>query len=181
MPDRSILTPFFLDEPLGSLEAIREPGWEVNSPHLSANTRQDRLVALYRPLALEGVTLSPLPPEHIILTDACDLDPGEKQLVKSSGIIHLENVNQLANFPLPNQPLYVHFDVDVLDPQQAPAMSYPAPGGPSADQLEMIFKKLTADGQIAAVSMSTRNPSLNQDGKTAALCLRLLHVLLDAP
>lgn len=140
MPDRSILTPFFLDEPLGSLEAIREPGWEVNSPHLSANTRQDRLVALYRPLALEGVTLSPLPPEHIILTDACDLDPGEKQ-----------------------------------------PMSYPAPGGPSADQLEMIFKKLTAGGQIAAVSMSARNPSLDQDGKTAALCLRLLHVLLDAP
>jgi arginase len=129
----------------------------------------------------EGVALSPLPPGRIILTDARDLDPGERELVKSSRIVHLGDVNQLADFPLPDLPFYVHFDVDVLDPQQAPAMSYPAPDGPSVAQMEDIFKQLAASGQVAAVSMSTWNPDLDEGGHTTALCMHLLQVLLKAP
>ncbi len=51
MPDRSILTPYFIDKPLPELEALLQPGWVVNAPALPEGRPQKRLGALYQPLA----------------------------------------------------------------------------------------------------------------------------------
>ena len=76
--------------------------------------------------------LSPLAENRVILTDARDLDPGEKQLIEESDVIHLPDVKNLLNAMLPNAPLYIHIDMDIINPANAPAMNYLAAGGPSA-------------------------------------------------
>jgi arginase len=76
--------------------------------------------------------LSPLAENRVILTDARDLDPGEKQLIEESDVIHLPDVKNLLNAMLPNGPLYIHIDMDIINPANAPAMNYLAAGGPSA-------------------------------------------------
>ncbi len=58
----------------------------------------------------------------VILTDGRDLDPGEQALLDQSGIIHLKKLTDLLEYPLPQRPIYAHFDTDVLDPSYAPAM-----------------------------------------------------------
>jgi arginase len=69
----------------------------------------------------KAVNLSPLPENQVVLTDARDLDPGEAELLKNSDVHHLSSVNSLFDFLLPMNPLYIHFDTDVLTPDVAPA------------------------------------------------------------
>ncbi len=51
MKNQFMLTPFFLDEGQPGLEPLAKPGWQVNRPELAAGARQQRMAALYRPLA----------------------------------------------------------------------------------------------------------------------------------
>lgn len=125
-----------------------------------------------------GNGLTPLPEAQVILTDARDLDPGEREAVEGSAVRHLPQVEMLLETPLPAGPLYVHFDCDVLDTAEAPAVSYPAPGGPSAATLRRVFRHLAASGQIAALSLTTWTPGLEGDGRTQTTVLELLKELL---
>jgi arginase len=128
---------------------------------------------------LAGVGLRPLAPHQIILTDGRDLDPGERELVVQSGITHLPDVRSLLDHPLPDGPLYIHFDTDVVNLAEMPAMNYPASGGPSAATMRLVFRHLAATGQIAAVSLSAWNPDLPGSDRSRELALSLLEELLS--
>lgn len=126
----------------------------------------------------EGVGLTPLAESKVIMTDARDLDPGEATAVQGSAVIHLRQVTDLLERPLPEGPLYIHFDVDVLDTADLPAVSYPAPGGPALADLERVFDRLAQSGQVTAVSVSSWTPELDQDGRSRDLAMSLLGRLL---
>lgn len=126
----------------------------------------------------KGLGLTAVPEPHIILTDARDLDPGEKTAVAASAITHLPQVAQLLDFPLPDGPLYVHFDVDVVAVADLPAVSYPAPGGPSLKIMRRVFRHLAQTGRVTAVSVSTWNPDLDEDGRSQGVAMDLLGDLL---
>lgn len=128
---------------------------------------------------VDAVGLQPIPESHVILTDARDLDPGEKDALAASEVIHLRDVENLLNYPLPERPLHVHFDTDVIDPDDAPAMNYPSPGGPSLETLTRVFRHLAASKRIVAVSLSAWNPDLDQDGHSQETSMRLLRELLS--
>ena len=127
---------------------------------------------------VDGLDLEPLPEARIILTDGRDLDPEEAVAVAGSAVQHVRDTAGLLTGPLPNGPLYVHFDADVLDPADAPAMNYPTPGGPSLTTLRQVFQRLAVTGQVVAVSVSTWNPALDTDGRSRAAVLSLLETLL---
>jgi arginase len=252
MEVNTILTPYFLDEPLAGLAELEKPGWALNTPPLSGQTRLERLAVLQQglagqvqasleaglmpvsiagdcisslgvwaglkrsgidaqliwfdahgdfntwetspsgflggmPLAMlaglgEGTILAilgvdPFPQEQIILTDARDLDPGERELVASSLLRHLEDPCQLLDEDLPDRPLWVHFDTDVVDPAFVPAQNYPAPGGLSPEDLGRVFAHLSASGRIAAVSLSSWAPDLPGAEQSRDISLSLLEIL----
>jgi arginase len=128
---------------------------------------------------LTALDLVPLAEDHVILTDARDLDPGEKQLIQEADIIHLPDITHLLHSTLPDGPLYVHIDSDILNPADAPAMNYIAAGGPSAKELLKVMKHLNRTKKIAAVSMSTWNPEMDQDGQSCKVCMALLDTLIN--
>lgn len=128
---------------------------------------------------LEAVGLAPLPESHVILAGARDLDPGEAEAVAASEVTHFERVADLLSGELPEGPLYVHFDCDVLDPTAAPAMYYPAPGGPDAETLRRVFERLAKTGRIVAASLSSWAPELDEYGRSQAVCMELLAELVD--
>lgn len=115
---------------------------------------------------------------HVSLTDARDLDTLEAEAVASSMVNHLSLVSDLERAPLPWGPLWVHFDVDVIDVIEAPAVSYPAANGPSTEVLGDVFRYLAASQQVQAVSVSLWNPALDSDGVTRKAVLELLQLLL---
>ena len=257
MENRFILTPYYLDDPMPGVEALAEPGWQINKPDLSNPEQQLRMARLYeslaamvaehlasgfRPVSIAGdccstigvaaglqragvdflliwldahgdfntwettpsgflggmplamlvgrgeqtmpeeVGLQRLPEERILITDARDLDPAENTALLESEIVRLTSVDELIRHPLPELPIYLHLDVDIIDPSEAPAMNYLAPGGPSVDEMQEAFRYLARTGNVKAVSMSTWNPELDDDGRTREVCMSLLDTLLgNAP
>ncbi|MEZ4644454.1 MAG: arginase family protein [Chloroflexota bacterium] len=127
---------------------------------------------------VQGVGLTPLPEAQVILTDARDLDAAEREALAASGVVHLPHVTDLLNYALPEGPLYVHFDTDVLTPTVAPAMNYPAAGGATAAELKSVFRHLAETGRVTAVSLSAWNPALDHDGRSRRVAMELLHELI---
>ena len=152
--------------------------WETTPSGFLGGMPLAMLVGLGELAMGQGVGLTSLPEPQVILTDARDLDPGEKDNVQRSAINHLADVTMLLDSPLPAGPLYVHFDADVINNAEAPAMSYPTEGGPSVATLGRVFDHLADSGQIAAVSLSAWNPELDQDGRSRAVVLGLLDRLI---
>jgi arginase len=253
MNDQVIFTPFFLDKPFDDLDSLVEAGWMVNRPDLPGGEAQERMLALYKPLARaveaavsegkrpvsmagdccaslgmyaglqragmapnliwfdahgdfntwettpsgflggmplawlvgrgeqtipRGLGIHSLAESEVTLTDARDLDPLEAEAVASSAVNHLDLVSDLNHSLLPLGPIWVHFDVDVIDVNEAPAVSYPAEGGPSIRILGEVFQTLAASRQVKAVSVSLWNPGLDRDGQTQKAVLSLLQKLL---
>ena len=101
---------------------------------------------------MQAVGLAPMADEKVILTDARDLDPGERDLLKASRIRHVEDAADLPDVSLPKGPIYVHFDMDILDSRSAPAFMYPVPGGPTVEDMHTVLAYLKSTGQVVAWS-----------------------------
>ncbi len=126
----------------------------------------------------EAVGLQTLSDSDTILTDARELDPGEQALLDNSKIIHLKKLTDLLEYAMPSKPIYVHFDTDLLDPSDAPAMAYSTSDGPALADVERVFDHLAKNNNIVAASLSTWRPNMDENGRTQATCLNLLDRLL---
>lgn len=126
-----------------------------------------------------AVGLEPFDAGRVLLSDGRDLDPGEADLLAASPVTVLAEFKELLEGPLPDGPIYVHFDSDVIDAAEAPAHNYPVGGGPSAAMVERVLSRLARTGRVIAASMSAWNPDLDTDGRTETLCMRSFAALLD--
>jgi arginase len=106
----------------------------------------------------------------VVLTDARDLDPGERAALEASGVRHVPDTATLLDTDLPEGPLYVHFDTDILPAEDAPAMNYPVRGGAPPATVKAVLARFAASGRVVAASMSAWNPDLDGDGATERLC-----------
>jgi arginase len=71
-------------------------------------------------------------------------------------------------------PMWLHLDVDVLDP----AVTYPQAGGPDLEQLAAVLRPLTAAPALLGVSIAGYRPDLDPDGAHAARLVTLLDRIL---
>jgi len=126
----------------------------------------------------ETVDLTPLDGKKIILTDGRDLDPGEADLVENSNLLHVANMAELLTMELPDGPLYVHFDTDIINLDEMSAVAYPAPGGPSAAIVTEVLSHLGNTGQVAAASMTCWTPELDNDNHCQDMCVKAFKALL---
>jgi arginase len=99
-----------------------------------------------------GIGLEPVPEERVVLVDARDLDPPEVDALRRSAV-RMVDVEALNAPVLPDAPLYVHLDMDVIDPDEAPAMRFPAVGGPSLQAVKAALARLHGTDRVAAFSL----------------------------
>lgn len=114
-----------------------------------------------------GAGLQVLADEDTVLVDGRDLDPLERDLLAGSGVRRVP-VNEVIDAVGADRPLYVHVDVDVVDPSELPAINYPAPDGPSLAGVASSIAALAATGNVVAFSVSTWNPALPGAERAAA-------------
>jgi arginase len=113
-----------------------------------------RLLAGYRPeLIGDRLGLRPVPEPRILLVGARDLDPPEVDYLERAQIRRTA-VPDLAAADLPDGPLYVHIDLDVIDPADVPGLRYPAPGGPGAAEVAAALHRVLATGRAAALGIA---------------------------
>ncbi|MFI5843792.1 arginase family protein [Catenuloplanes sp. NPDC051500] len=113
-----------------------------------------RMLTGYRPeLIAERLGLHAVPERRMMLAGARDLDPAEAAYLEQAQIRRCE-VADVTTAGLPDGPLYVHLDMDVIRPADLPGLRFPAPGGPSAAQVADALRLLLETGRVAAVGLA---------------------------
>lgn len=124
---------------------------------------------------VQGVGLTPVQDEKVYLVGARELNRLEKEALQSCSINYVPDI---STFVVPDGLLYVHFDTDLINPIDAPAQRYKVSGGPRAEELEALFRKISQTGNVVAVSLSAWYPQLDRDGETEKNSLKLLRTLI---
>lgn len=127
---------------------------------------------------LRAVGTQPLDEVDVLLCDARDLDPEEGRALARSAVRHCRSLEAVMAESVADRPLHIHFDVDVLSLEDAPAMRYPVPGGPRVGALQALGRHLAALGAPISVSVTTWAFERDSDGRTRAACLQALAGLL---
>lgn len=113
-----------------------------------------RLLTGYQPdLIATRLGLHPVPEPRILLTDARDLDPPEVSYLEQSAI-RRHPVAEVSAGTLPDGPIYLHVDLDVVDPADLPGLRFPAPGGPRLTEVTAALHRVIATGRVAAVGLA---------------------------
>jgi len=74
--------------------------------------------------------------------------------------------------------IHVSFDVDVMDPEEAPGVGTPSPGGLSYREAHLAMEMLADTGKVLSVEMVEVNPILDHRNVTARLGVELLASVL---
>jgi len=128
---------------------------------------------------MELAGAKPLPEDQVILSDGRNLDVVEGVEVRSSKLHHINYIDDLLKQDFGDRPIYVHLDVDILNPNDAPAMAYVAEGGPTLDALKSVMKHLADTGKVAAVSITVWDMANDTDKKTEEACLACFDALVS--
>ncbi len=114
----------------------------------------------------------PLDPARVVMCGVRDVDPGERALLETHGVSLIERPSRLAD-ALAGREVFVHLDLDVLDPTVVEGFAYPAPGGFSASGLQRILSEVARVANVIGVEV-TGCPSLAAARLTAPVVAALL-------
>jgi arginase len=108
-------------------------------------------------LFAEPLGLRPVPEYSIVLADARDLDPAERDALAASQVRHIPatpGALGAALSGLRDRPVYLHVDVDILDSTQVPGLRFPAGPGPTLGDIEGCLIAITAGANVVAASLA---------------------------
>ena len=119
-----------------------------------------------------------LRPEDVALIGVRDLDGKERDLMREAGVtvytmaevdrldlprIFERTMAQLGDLPR----LHVSFDADVLDPEIAPGVGTPVPGGLTYREAHLLMELLCDSGKVTSLDLVEVNPILDRRNRTA--------------
>ena len=92
-----------------------------------------------------------------------ELDPGEDVNLHRAGVLRLdpaaEDSLQRLKRTIAGAPLWIHIDLDVVDPGENFAVSHPAPGGISFARLELLIDQLSTSNEICGLQVCGYQPA----------------------
>lgn len=94
-----------------------------------------------------------LDPTRVVMSGVRDVDPGERELLDAHHVSLIDRPSRLAD-ALAGREVFVHLDVDVLDPTVMPGLAYPVPGGSSADGLASMLSDVAAAATVVGVEVT---------------------------
>jgi len=131
----------------------------------------------------DPLRLRPVADGDVVLADARDLDPAERDALTASQVRRVRAdpaAITAALGRLGRTPVYLHVDVDIIDSSQLPGLRVPAGPGPTLTQIEACLTGiLTAADVTAACIACTWRPERIND-QTARQTITRLARALDA-
>jgi arginase len=89
-------------------------------------------------------------PEKVVLVGGRDLDDAEDLLMDRHGVVRTDD----PAAALAGREVFVHLDVDILDPTVMPGQLYPAPGGLDLPQLRDLLADVAARARIVGAEIT---------------------------
>ncbi len=131
-----------------------------------------------------GLTDGSIDTGKVVLTGVRDLDGDERAALERSdvtviGASPIETLVAVKN-ALDGAPVYVHLDLDVLDPEIFPAR-FPAPGGFAPEKLFDLLEAVVEDCELVGVEVTSFEAPDDQEERQAAasIAMHALEPLLD--
>jgi len=109
---------------------------------------------------------------------ASNIEVYDRQRMMDEGIQHAVKEG-LRSFFQRELPLWLHFDVDVLDPELMPVM-FPEPEGLTFEETREFLGHVWASGQVMGMSIACYHPSLDVDGNAGTQLTTLLSEILSS-
>lgn len=115
-----------------------------------------------------------------------DVDPNEKRILRELGVkaYTMSDVDKLGMVHVMEQareiagagerPIHVSFDMDAIDPSEAPGTGTPVKGGLSYREAHLVMEMLHDSGQLGSIEMVEINPILDYRNQTASLAVGLI-------
>jgi arginase len=133
--------------------------------------------------ALEAHNVSP---ERLVFIGLRDVDEGEKRAIRELGVkaftmsdidrAGMGNVIAQALAIACDGPrsLHVSFDMDGIDPTEAPGVGTPVRGGLSYREAHLLMEAVAASGALGSLEITEINPILDNQNQTAILAVELV-------
>lgn len=142
-----------------------------------------------QPLVNVGYPGTKLHPAQIVQIGIRDLDNEERARLNKSGIhvFTMRHLDELGMAAVARQALerlrhlprlHVSLDMDSLDPDEAPGVGTPVPGGLSYREAHLLMEILGDSSRVHSADVVEINPILDNHNRTAELAVELLASLL---
>lgn len=125
----------------------------------------------------------PVHDDSVCLLGTRDVDPAESEFLQRSGT-QVVSTADLEDLPLALRSLrthtdavYLHIDLDVLDPSEGRANAFAADGGLRVRDVLHVIRTIRGKLPIAAAALTAYDPSCDVDGRIAAAALTILDAL----
>ncbi len=124
--------------------------------------------------------------EHTVQIGLRDVDEIEKRLLRESRVraFSMSDVDRLgmtrimeeaiAIVGADQRPIHVSFDMDGIDPSEAPGTGTPVKGGLSYREAHLVMEMLFETQRLGSIEMVEINPILDTKNQTAALAVGLI-------
>jgi len=130
--------------------------------------------------------INPIDSSFVLHVGERDLDPKERELLESNNIplistadLKATSVKNVLNPHLKAlknrvKDVYLHIDIDVLDPQEVQGVDYRTPNGLFSNELKDIIKAISEVLQIKAVGFAAYNPNHDKNNNTLKVLISLI-------
>jgi arginase len=117
---------------------------------------------------------APIPTDRIIVAGIRDLDEKEEQLLRSTNVTMLQAREAITGSAFreavqrlqrDTDLLYLHVDLDILDPSLVPSSSTPSRHGLTIAQTATMLRIVLTTGKVACFSIAGLNPGAGERGK----------------
>lgn len=131
-------------------------------------------------------------PQNAVLIGARDLDPDEQALIDATGVtvFTMADVEErgiravveeaIAIASNGTAGIHLSFDMDVLDPREAPGVGSPVHDGMTAREARQAFKLIAKSGLLRGIDMVEVDPLLDQRNECARLAVELIAAAFQA-
>jgi len=130
-----------------------------------------------------------LPAANVVVIGLRDLDPVEKERLKQSGMLLFtmrdvdeQGMGKVGRAALQHlnhcEKIHVSLDVDALDPNEAPGVGTPVPGGLSYREAQLLMEIIADSSRLSSLDIVEINPILDQRNRTAEVAVELTSSLL---
>ena len=125
-------------------------------------------------------------PGNASVLGARELDPGERALAAELGVrvFTMSEIDERGIAPCMNEALqratdgtagfHLSFDLDALDPREAPGVGTPVQGGLTYREGHLVCEKAAASERVVCLELVELNPVLDDRNHTARLAVGLL-------